>query len=149
MTPSDVVPRASLQVARTIAAAPEDVYRAWAEPDRLRRWCAPEGYEVLGVELDHHVGGEYWIAMKHPDEAVVCVVGSLLALEPGRRLAYTSAREGTEMDAGHTHVNVDLRDRGGATEVVVTHGGFASAEVYDFHEWAWNSCLDQLAKVLR
>ena len=149
MAPSDVVSRASLQVSRTIAARPENVYRAWAEPDRLRRWCAPEGYEVLSVELDARVGGEYWIAMKHPDEAIVCVVGCLLAIVPGRRLAYTCAREGTEMDAGHTRVNADLRDRGGATELVVTHSGFASAEVYDFHEWAWNSCLDQLAKVLR
>src|SRR5206468_8096526 len=124
MTPSDVVPRASLHVTRTIGARPEDVYRAWAEPDRLRRWCAPEGYEVLGVDLDPRVGGAYSIVMKHPDEAIVCVVGSLLAIEPGRRLAYTCAREGTEMDAGHTRVNVDFRERGGATDVVVTHSGF-------------------------
>jgi uncharacterized protein YndB with AHSA1/START domain len=145
MTPSDVVPRSSLQVTRTIAAPPEDVFEAWTEPEPLKRWCAPEGYTVLGIEVDLRDGGEYWIAMKHPDEAIVCLVGRYLAVDPGRRLVYTCAREGTEMDAGQTRVDVQLGAHGDSTEVVVTHAGFQSDEVYDFHEWAWNSCLDQLA----
>jgi uncharacterized protein YndB with AHSA1/START domain len=142
-----VVANRTLQVTRTIAASPHDVFRAWTEPEPLRRWTAPEGYTVLGVDLDLRVGGEYWIAMKHPDEAVVTVVGKFLAIEPGRRLVYTTAREGTEMEAGHTRVSAELLDRDGATEVQITHSGFDSDEVYDFHEWAWNSCLDLMAQL--
>jgi uncharacterized protein YndB with AHSA1/START domain len=134
-------------VTRTIAASPQDVFRAWTEPELLKRWTAPEGYTVLGVDLDLRVGGEYWIAMKHPDEAVVSVAGKFLAIDPGRRLVYTTARAGTEMEAGHTCVSAELHDRGGTTEVQVTHSGFDSDEVYDFHEWAWNSCLDLLAQL--
>jgi glutathione S-transferase len=147
MTASDVVANRTLQVTRTMSASPDEVFRAWTEPEPLKQWCAPEGYAVLGVDLDLRVGGEYWIAMKHPDEAVVTVVGKFLAIEPGRRLVYTTAREGTEMEAGHTRVSAELHARDGGTEVHVTHSGFDSDEVYDFHEWAWNSCLDLLAQL--
>jgi uncharacterized protein YndB with AHSA1/START domain len=148
MPPSDVVARPRLQLMRMLAARPQDVFRAWTEPDQLERWCAPAGYEVLDIELELRVGGAYSVVMKHPDETSVCVTGNFLAVAPGQRLAYTCARQGTEMDAGDTSVSVDLRDRSGSTGLVLTHRGFESDEVYDFHEWAWNSCLDQLADLL-
>lgn len=40
----------SVRLTRTIHAPPEEVYRAWTEPDRLRRWFGPDGFEVLEVE---------------------------------------------------------------------------------------------------
>ncbi len=138
-----------LQVARILAARPQEVFLAFTEPTQLRHWCAPEGYEVLDVEIEPQVEGAYSILTQHPDEHPVRISGTFLTVAPGRRLAYTCAREGTEMDPSQTRVGVDFRDRDGSTGLVVTHRGFDSDEVYDFHDWAWNSCLDQLGELLK
>ena len=56
----------SVRLTRTIQAPPEEVYRAWTEPDRLRRWFGPDGFEVLEVELEARPGGRYRTAVTGP-----------------------------------------------------------------------------------
>jgi len=46
-----------VRLERTISATPRTVYRAWLEPDLLRRWLAPGGLEVTHAEVDERVGG--------------------------------------------------------------------------------------------
>jgi uncharacterized protein YndB with AHSA1/START domain len=45
-------------VERLIPAPPERVYRAWLEPELMRRWLAPSIYTVSKVEVDERVGGK-------------------------------------------------------------------------------------------
>jgi uncharacterized protein YndB with AHSA1/START domain len=49
----------SVTLQRTIPASPATVYRAWLEPEVLRRWAAPVGYDAVRVEVDERVGGHY------------------------------------------------------------------------------------------
>jgi len=44
--------RAAVRLERTIPATPHQVYRAWLEPELLRRWMAPGGLEVTRAEVD-------------------------------------------------------------------------------------------------
>jgi uncharacterized protein YndB with AHSA1/START domain len=139
---------ATLRLSRRLAAPRESVFWAWTDPEQLTRWCAPEGYTVPTLTRELRVGGAYRIEMHHPDERVV-LHGHYLLLDPPARLAYTYGWEGSEMEAPQMTVLVDLHDRHGATDVDVTHGPFESDAVLSFHEWAWNSCLHQLAALLR
>jgi uncharacterized protein YndB with AHSA1/START domain len=45
MTPMSAE-QAVVRLHRTIPAPPDPVYRAWLEPDLLRRWLAPVGLKV-------------------------------------------------------------------------------------------------------
>ena len=49
------------------------------------------------------------------------------------------------MDPTETLVTVEFRDLGGATEVVLTHARFASAEQRDRHVAGWTSTFDKYA----
>lgn len=47
----------TIDVHRTIPAAPERVYRAWLAPETISRWLAPASLSVHRVEVDERVGG--------------------------------------------------------------------------------------------
>ena len=51
--------RAAVRLRRTIFATPDRVYRAWLDPDLLRRWLAPPGFVVTRVEVDERPGGRW------------------------------------------------------------------------------------------
>jgi RNA polymerase sigma factor (sigma-70 family) len=51
--------RAVVRLRRTIFATPDRVYRAWLDPDLLRRWLAPPGFVVTRVEIDERTGGRW------------------------------------------------------------------------------------------
>jgi RNA polymerase primary sigma factor len=51
--------RAAVRLRRTIFATPDHVYRAWLDPDLLRRWLAPPGFVVTRVEVDERAGGHW------------------------------------------------------------------------------------------
>ena len=59
-----------VRLERTIPAPPHKVYRAWFDPDLLRRWLAPGGLEVKRVEIDERVGGHYRIWQADSDSDV-------------------------------------------------------------------------------
>jgi hypothetical protein len=50
-------------------------------------------------------------------------------------------------EAGETLVTVKFLAHGDSTEVVLTHEGFASAEIRDQHTSGWNGCFDTLSRV--
>ncbi len=60
-----MTPRAAQQAVvrlhRIIPAPPDRVYRAWLDPDLVRRWLAPAGLEVTHVEVDERVGAHHRI----------------------------------------------------------------------------------------
>ena len=50
-----------LDITRVYPVAPEKVWRAWTDPQALRRWFGPgEPDSVTSAELDVRVGGRYF-----------------------------------------------------------------------------------------
>ena len=58
----------AVRLERVIPAPPHEVYRAWLDPDLLRRWLAPGGITVRLAEVEARVGGQ----LSH----LACRVGS-------------------------------------------------------------------------
>jgi len=139
---------ATLRLTRTLAAPRERVFRAWTEPEELRRWFGPDGYATPSAEVDLRVGGKYRLGMrKLPDGEVFYLVGTFREVRPPERLVYTWVWEGSP-EMGETLITVEFRTRGKVTEVRLTHELFPTAKVRDDHEKGWGSCLDKLAKAL-
>ena len=53
---------------RTYDAAPEEVWRAWTDPELRPRWFhGPEGWQVLERKLDLRVGGNERLVGRMPN----------------------------------------------------------------------------------
>ncbi len=137
----------SLRVARVINADPDVVFRAWTEPEHLERWSCPEGATIADVEVDLAVGGRYRIRMTGAEGQRHTAFGVYREIDPPHRLVYTWDWEEDDYRVGETLVTVEFKNLGEATEVVLTHELFPSAEAKSSHEEGWTSCLDRLAGI--
>ena len=137
----------TLHLKRTFAASREKVFRAWTDPEALKRWWGPEGFSTPAAEIDLRVGGKYRIAMRSPHGDTYHLVGTYREVRPPEKLVYTWAWE-AEPEQGETLVTVEFLDRDDSTEVVLTHELFPSEKVRDEHGKGWTGSLDHLAKTL-
>ncbi|HLU83808.1 MAG TPA: SRPBCC family protein [Trueperaceae bacterium] len=140
---------------RVFDAEPERVFRAWTEPEILKKWFAPKPFTTPKAELDVRPGGTSLIVMRDAEGNDYPNVGVYLHIEPGRRLVSTDAYREAWVPSERPFMTMDLRFDplpGGKTKAtyVVSHW---TQEAYDqhvqmgFHE-GWGTCANQLAELL-
>ncbi|MFF0062542.1 SRPBCC domain-containing protein [Streptomyces sp. NPDC005279] len=139
----------TLRLQRVLRAPCAVVFRALTEPRELARWWGPDGFTVPRVESDLRTGGGYRIAMQPPEGDLFHLAGEFSAVEPPARLSFTFRWEEPDPDDRETAVTLLLRDLGGrSTELVLTHGQFATDERYALHEEGWTQSLDKLERLM-
>ena len=138
-------PETTLRLKKILNAPREKVFRAWTEAEALKTWFAPsDDHSALSAEVDLRVGGKYAITLRSPKGEVSRAVGTYREIRPPEKLVFTWSWEGE--DLGETLVTIEFLDRGGSTELVLTHEFLLTKEWYDKHAYGWNGCLDSLAK---
>ena len=149
MTIQETKPEAAVHITRTFEAPREKVFQAWTDPEALKQWWGPEGCSCLNTEMDLRVGGEYRHEMKNPGGDISAQYGTYREVHPPERLVFTAICSKAGEVMKDSVVTVEFHDRGGSTEVVVTHEGIKEVEGMGSEQMtmAWNSCLDKLAKV--
>lgn len=147
MESAKVEAKPSLTIRRVYQATPDKVFRAWTDPALMKRWFAPsDAFVVPEVQVDLRVGGRYRIVMKSPDGETHRVGGVYREIRPPERLVFSWAWESAP--ERESLVTVELKGKGGQTELTLTHEQFADAEARDKHEQGWNGCLDRLPKAI-
>jgi uncharacterized protein YndB with AHSA1/START domain len=91
-------------IEREFAAPKHVVYRAFTEPDLIRRWWHARRGEVTVVEVDLRVGGSWRYAMVTPDGREVAFHGSYLEIVPGERIVTTELFEGAPAQTSDSDV---------------------------------------------
>lgn len=150
-----------LDFERSYPAPIATVWRAWTEPDLVRRWWGPEHTSVTDCEIDLRVGGTIHIVME-ADEGMGKyrgtrwpMTGTFTAIDEHTSLSY-DARSWTEgEEAGTTieHANhVTLTDNGTTTTVHLTVaitkiGPKAKMAAFGM-KWGYKAYLDKLDKLL-
>jgi uncharacterized protein YndB with AHSA1/START domain len=139
---------AAVVVRRTFPASRERLFRAWSDPHELVQWFSPEGFRNPSVDADVRPGGCFRIAMqKLPDTEPIYARGEYREVDAPARLVFTWTWEDPAENVRDTLVTVDLLDRGGSTEVVLTHE-LLPAERRESHAQGWNALLSKLATTL-
>ena len=78
---------------RTLNARRDLVWKAYTDPEHMKRWFAPKPYELTEVELDLTPGGVFRIRMVGPDnfDTGHGVPGCVLEVVEREKLVWTSA----------------------------------------------------------
>lgn len=136
-------------ITREFDAPARLVYRAWTEPDLVRRWWSGDRGEVTSVDIDLRVGGTWRFVMTANAGFEVAFHGEYREIVPAERMVWTEVFEGVP-DA-EALCTVTFTEAGGLTAVqmLVQH---TSQEHRDLHinsgmEDGMQEALDQLEEV--
>jgi uncharacterized protein YndB with AHSA1/START domain len=144
--------------------APRDlVWKAWTDPEHIKRWWAPRPYQTPECELQLKPGGKFFTRMTGPDGFDQSGTSCVLEVVAGERIIWSSTMKdgyrpseftpdgcsGFPMTAIHRFEDAgDGKTRYTAT---VMH---ANAKDRDEHaamgfDQGWGTCAEQLGEVAR
>lgn len=169
MTPTLTVtpdPKLDLVLERVIDIPVERVWKAWTDPEDVKRWFTPAPWSTVDCEIDLRPGGIFRTVMRSPEGEEFPETGCFLEVVPNERLVWTNAllpgfRPAPPPAASPGHECAELRmtailtleRRGAGTRytAVALHGDQGSAGRHasmGFHE-GWGAALDQLVALAR
>jgi uncharacterized protein YndB with AHSA1/START domain len=134
-----------LVIRKLISASREEVFDAWGDPAGMREWMCPGDVISAEAQIDFRQGGRYRILMKSPKQDHDHT-GQYLTVERPSKLSFTWNTKGA--DIAETLVTLELKDRGGKTELTLTHERFPSADLLARYKGGWSRIADLLAKYL-
>jgi len=144
----------TFRLRRRFTAPRQNVFRAWTDPEVLKRWWCPDGWAPAEIEVDLRVGGAYRIGMRRigmrrgEGGPPVYVYGSFLEVQTPEKLVYTWHWENAFEHMPKTRVTVEFVESGGATEVVLIHEHLPEIGVCLRHRSGWMAAWERLERSL-
>lgn len=149
MEQAKLAEKPSLSLQRRYPVAPEKVWRAWTDPEALKRWWGPGGPEAVSlVQLDVRVGGRFRIVFGGPQGDEHEVQGIYKEVVPNRRLAFTWTWPRTTPER-ESLVTIVFKAAAGGTELDFVHAQHFDEQVRDGHLRGWTEALVKLERFLR
>ena len=113
-------------VKRSFDAPVKLVWRAYMEPDLMRRWCTgPPGWSMPVCEMDMHAGGKYrwrWRSDENGEE--FGFTGEVLEITPHAKIVHTQIYDagdlGISMGSQPYIVTVTFHEVSGITNITTT-----------------------------
>jgi uncharacterized protein YndB with AHSA1/START domain len=149
-------------IERVFDAPREQVWKAWTEPEQIKKWWGPKDFTAPSIESDFREGGSYLWAMRSPDGQEYWSTGTFHEIVPPERIVVTDSfadekgnvvppshygMGGDHPMEGRVTVTFDELD-GNKTKLTLRYYGMAPSEMRDMAEAGWNETLDKLAAVL-
>jgi uncharacterized protein YndB with AHSA1/START domain len=136
---SAVITKPSLTLKRRFNAAPEKVFSAWTDPEKVKRWMGPGEMKAVLAEIDPRVGGRYHWIMQAPDGEQHDVSGMYREVIPNEKLVFTWAWKSTP-ERGSL-VTVRFKSDNGGTLMTLLHEQFFDEDARDRHKFGWEGAL--------
>lgn len=139
----------ALRVERLLDAPRERVFRAWTEPEQLRRWFHfNDEWQIVELQADVRAGGQYRVDWRAPDGRIWSELGEYREVVPPEKLVHTCRFEFPDFDEAETLVTVEFLERGQQTLLIITQQGYRHAVHRDNHQQGWPGFVDQLEGLL-
>jgi uncharacterized protein YndB with AHSA1/START domain len=110
-----------IKIEREFDAPAHLVFRAYTEPDLVRRWWTGGRGEMTVVEIDLRVGGRWRYAMETPDGSESAFHGEYREIVPDERLVSTAVFEGAPDAASLDTLTFEERDGRTLLTILVEH----------------------------
>jgi uncharacterized protein YndB with AHSA1/START domain len=159
VTPYTPDPKLDLVLERVVDVKPELVWRAWTQPEHLKKWFTPAPWSTADCEIDLRPGGIFKTVLRSPEGDEHLNVGCYLEVVTGERLVWTLAlAPGYRPKQGYEDVPVftaviTIVPHGNGTKytAIAMHQDEAGARQHEqmgFHE-GWGAALDQLVDMAK
>jgi len=148
-------------ITRIFDAPRGEVWKAWTDPEHLKRWWGPKNFTSPFSKIDLRVGGKYLHCMRGPDGKDYWSTGVYRELVPMGRIVVTDSfadEKGNVVPAAHYGmegdwplellVTVALEEVGGRTKMILRHTGIPEGQMKEMTEAGWNESFDKLAEYL-
>lgn len=149
-------PELDLVLERVVDVRPELVWRAWTEPEHLKRWFTPAPWTTIDCTIDLRPGGQFSTTMQSPEgKTLEPSNGCYLEVVKERRLVWTDALGPGYRPSPNAFFTaiILLEPQGTGTRytAIAMHVDQASREKHEamgFHD-GWSSALDQLVALTK
>jgi uncharacterized protein YndB with AHSA1/START domain len=152
----------ALIIERIFEAPREKVWKAWTDPDRMKRWWGPKDFIAPFVEIDLRVGGKYLSCMRSPEGKDYWSTGTYREIVPLGKIVVTDSfadEKGNVVSAANygmtgdwpleLTVTVIFEVQNNQTKMTLYHVGVPAGENRDMCREGWNQSFDKLAEILR
>jgi uncharacterized protein YndB with AHSA1/START domain/DNA-binding transcriptional ArsR family regulator len=136
---TNIVVRKVIEADRTV------LFRAFSDPEIMRKWFFPEEGWTADVTNEFKVGGRYRIDMHEPDGNTWSHSGEYKEIDPPNKIVFTWNSD----EVKETQVTVEFIKTAGGTEIILTHEFLPDEEQREQHRGGWTGCLSNLEKTLR
>ena len=154
-----------MTLTRELDAPVERVWRAWTEPEQVKRWWGPEGFTAPLAEMDTREGGQSLVCMRAPADwggQDFYNTWTYSVVVPRERLEYVMAFTDAERkpvspvdlglpagipDAVPHRVTFEAIANG-RTRVTVVESGYAAPDVVEISRAGMSQCFDKMADAL-
>ena len=140
-----------LRLSRVLHARRETVFKAWSSGDHVKRWFAPDTFDVPDAKVEMHVGGVFDVCMRSPAGEEHRIRGRFVEITPHTRLVidmHIADSAGNQLFRAFTEV--DFADALGGTrmDVVQTYTLIdpSTAWMVAGAPKGWRSTLDKLER---
>lgn len=153
-TATEPIRERELVLTRVMNVPREKLYRAWTEPELMKKWFTPPPWKTVEVRNDVRPGGESFVRMQGPGGEDMPCPGIYLDVVKNERLVFTDAfvRAWEPSNKAFMVGTITFEDLGGGKTrytARVQHWSAedrAAHEKMGFHE-GWGIAADQLEKV--
>lgn len=149
-----------LVITRVFDAPRELVWKAWTDPERVKRWWGPKGFTAPFCNIDLRVGGVYLNCMRSPEGRDYWSTGVYREIVPLERIVCTDSfanEKGNVVSATYYGMSPDFplemvitvtfHEHEGKTMLTLKHVGIPDIESENAKA-GWNQSFDKLAEDL-
>jgi uncharacterized protein YndB with AHSA1/START domain len=152
-----------LHLERVLDAPRDLVWKAWTDPEHIKRWWSPRPYQTPECEIELRPGGKFFTRMTGPDGFDYSGTACVLEVVPGERIVWSSTMKGGYRPNEFTDDGCNgfpftaihtFEDAGGGKTRYTATVLHANAKDRDAHaamgfEGGWGTCAEQMAEVAR
>ena len=139
------VKHATFVVEREYPAAPEKVYRAWADPEAKSKWFSKADI------FEFRVGGREYSRVGPPEGPVFTFNACYQEIVPEQRIVYSYSLDADDIRLSASLATIELFPAGGGTRLVCTEQGafFDGHDTPEIREQGTKELLEALGKSLQ
>lgn len=150
---------------RIFDAPVEDVWKAWTDPEEVKKWWGPRNFTSHSCTIDFREGGKFVFHMRAPKEmnnADLYTAGVYKKIAPLEFIEFTqglSDKDGNKINPSTIGMPVDFPEEipsllafkrvGEKTELTAIEYGWTLGQMREMSKLGLEQCLDKLAESLK
>src|SRR5688572_29537050 len=151
----------NMVVTRVFDAPVEDVWKAWSDPEQVKRWWGPTGFTSPVAKMDFREGGTSLVCMRAPAEfggQDMYNTWAYTKIVPMQRIEFVlnfADADGNRIEPAAMGLPADIPQdvrhlitftavSANQTEMTVTEFGYTSDQVFDMSKAGLEQCLDKM-----